>query len=145
MYYICYIIQLYIYIYTMSLLFFKNKYRPYLKVPTSVSLDSMSSVKSWFPPARGGACKPASEWSGAPSLETIEADANDSKMPVLSSAIAVALLWAWHWAKKRGWMAGCSWHGSLVNSTIWAIWWFPEIGVPPVSPSHHPFWGDFPW
>lgn len=40
-----------------------------------------------------GACKPPSEWSGAPSLAVIEADANDSKMPVLSGAITMALLW----------------------------------------------------
>ncbi|CAL1166432.1 unnamed protein product [Cladocopium goreaui] len=43
-----------------------------------------------------GACKPPSEWSGAPSLAVIEADANDSKMPVLSGAITMALLWLVH-------------------------------------------------
>jgi len=43
-----------------------------------------------------GACKPPSEWSGAPSLETIKADASDSTSPVLSSAITAALLWLVH-------------------------------------------------
>ena len=46
-----------------------------------------------------GACKAPSEWSGAPSLASIEAEADDSKTPALSGAITMALLLlAWHWA-----------------------------------------------
>ena len=44
-----------------------------------------------------GACKAPSEWSGAPSLASIEAAADDSKTPALSGAITMALLLlAWH-------------------------------------------------
>ena len=44
-----------------------------------------------------GACKAPSEWSGAPSLASIEAEADDSKTPALSGAITMALLLlAWH-------------------------------------------------
>jgi hypothetical protein len=51
----------------------------------------------FFPWLVSGACKAPSEWSGAPSLAVIEAEVNDSKMPVLSGAIIItALLWLVH-------------------------------------------------
>ena len=62
----------------------------------------------FFPWCHGaGACKPPSEWSGAPSLAVIEAEVNDSKMPVLSSAITMALLWLVHWASNKEGLDGC--------------------------------------
>ena len=99
----------------LSVLFKKEQ------VPTLPKVLTSSNIRvSWlgvlffkveelifFPWLVSGACKAPSEWSGAPSLAVIEAEVNDSKMPVLSGAIIItALLWLVHWASFRG-LDGC--------------------------------------